>query len=719
MGFESRELGFVRRLAAGVGALAATLLFVMFSSTPAYAQTTEPITPTVATTPVTFTIPSTISIEALSNLTYTLSSLGGASLGLSGGVFEDAERGARSALQDSTIALGDLDGDGQQDAVVIITTTIGESTFVDLAAVLQRDGILVNLPSMTLGDRVQVSNTAIVDGVIRLGLVVHGPDDLLCCPTLSTARAYRLRDGQLVDAPRPNPGRLFPIFTKGRYAYISEFGEMITPAQFAFAGEFSEGMALVSYDGQNFGFIDDTGELVIPPRFLFATPFSAGQAVAATPTNGERLADAIFINRRGENIFDNRTFPFARGFSEGMAAARDESGKFGFIDTRGNPVIAYQYDDALPFSEGLAPVLVGDKVGYIDRRGQMVVDPQYDSAFDFSEGLAAVTVGGLTGYINHRGELVIPPQFDAARKFSGGLAAVKSGNNEAYIDPTGAIIIDALEFTDAHDFSEGLAAVKIGERYGYIDSTGAAVIPAQFTQAGDFQQGVAVVGTADLWGVIRPDGAWLVQVEKTPVSLTPEISGSVGLESNVYTQTVATDSSEAQNATGAAATEIIMFTPQPSPETRSGMCIANSEIVPLPTAWRCGVSGEIYDPCLTAVDGATIVCGADPASGAPGFNLILESPLPVANVPQRAFPGALQFQLESGAICSWNSGDSIQVEGRRVNYICSDLTQLLGEVDQSQPLWTIEEVTLSNDGLGNYRIESSRAVPIMRVWQPQ
>ena len=131
------------------------------------------------------------------------------------------------------------------------------------------------------------------------------------------------------------------------------------------------------------------------------------------------------------------------------------------------------------------------------------------------------------------------------------------------------------------------------------------------------------------------------------------------------------------------------------------------------------MNNEIFDPCLTAVDGITIICGADPATGAPGFNLTLDSPLPGVNIPAVTFPGALIFQLENGAICRWNSGDSIQAEGRRVNYTCSDLRQLLGEVDQSQPVWAIEEVTLSNDGLGNYRVESSQAIPIVRVWQPQ
>jgi hypothetical protein len=78
----------------------------------------------------------------------------------------------------------------------------------------------------------------------------------------------------------------------------------------------------------------------------------------------------------------------------------------------------------------------------------------------------------------------------------------------------------------------------------------------------------------------------------------------------------------------------------------------------------------------------------------------------------------LLFELENGAICRWNSGASVTIDGRRINYICSDLTQLLGEVDKSVPLWSIDQVTTSSDGQGNFVVTSSAPARIVRVWQP-
>lgn len=53
-----------------------------------------------------------------------------------------------------------------------------------------------------------------------------------------------------------------------------------------------------------------------------------------------------------------------------------------------------KYDDADIFSEGLAPVKLGNNWGYIDKTGKEVVPCRYEDASNFSEGLAGVKIGG-------------------------------------------------------------------------------------------------------------------------------------------------------------------------------------------------------------------------------------------------------------------------------------------------------------------------------------
>ena len=59
-----------------------------------------------------------------------------------------------------------------------------------------------------------------------------------------------------------------------------------------------------------------------------------------------------------------------------------------------------QFDDAMPFSEGLARVAIGDRWGYIDKSGEYVINLQFDDAKSFEDGLACVKIDGKYGYIS-------------------------------------------------------------------------------------------------------------------------------------------------------------------------------------------------------------------------------------------------------------------------------------------------------------------------------
>ncbi len=100
------------------------------------------------------------------------------------------------------------------------------------------------------------------------------------------------------------------------------------------------------------------------------------------------------------------------------------------------------------FSEGLAAVATGDyddtdddsdnwsckNWGFINTKGEMVIAPIYDKAEPFSSGMAAVRVGKKWGYIDKSGKMVIEPQFGSANEFNGDCAKV-----EAFIDKQGNV----------------------------------------------------------------------------------------------------------------------------------------------------------------------------------------------------------------------------------------------------------------------------------------
>lgn len=102
------------------------------------------------------------------------------------------------------IAYGDLDGDGVEDAALVLTDEPGGSgTFVSLAAARNADGEAEGLATTPLGDRVQVEALAIADGIITVNLVTHGPSDPMCCPTQAATWRYRLEGETLVQIEGP------------------------------------------------------------------------------------------------------------------------------------------------------------------------------------------------------------------------------------------------------------------------------------------------------------------------------------------------------------------------------------------------------------------------------------------------------------------------------------------------------------------------------------
>ncbi len=182
--------------------------------------------------------------ETLANATYVFEESAEGQVTLADGAHEEEiVPGAASKLRiqmlDEPIAYGDLNGDGVEDAAVLLASNSGGSgVFIYLAPVLDEDGQPVNTTNAFLGDRVQINNMAIEDGVITVEMLTQGPDEPMCCPTQESTVQYALEDDQLVeqggenDAGEENAqgGEEAGLFNDlfgvlGNMTYQSEFGE--------------------------------------------------------------------------------------------------------------------------------------------------------------------------------------------------------------------------------------------------------------------------------------------------------------------------------------------------------------------------------------------------------------------------------------------------------------------------------------------------------------
>jgi len=158
--------------------------------------------------------------------------------------------------------------------------------------------------------------------------------------------------------------------------FIDKAGKFVISPKYENASQFHEGLAAV-FTGSRWEYIDRTGKVRIqlPTDCSSACDFSEGYAAVAIGGDKRYSMQGIrssnnakwgFINQHGEMViapqFFSPTWPWKTAFSGGLAlvaSGNDARHRYGFIDYKGNWVIALQFKDAYTFKNGAAAVCVG------------------------------------------------------------------------------------------------------------------------------------------------------------------------------------------------------------------------------------------------------------------------------------------------------------------------------------------------------------------------
>lgn len=136
--------------------------------------------------------------------------------------------------------------------------------------------------------------------------------------------------------------------------------------------------------------------------------------------------------------------------NDGLALVK-EGLLYGYVNAKGEIIIAAQFEEATDFAEGMAAVKVNNKWGYINTSGNFVISAQYQEACPFGEneynGLARVKTNNKWGIINKSGQFVVTAQYEIIRttndSSSGrwcGIAIQKSNLNPN----NGSVIADVI-----------------------------------------------------------------------------------------------------------------------------------------------------------------------------------------------------------------------------------------------------------------------------------
>jgi len=120
---------------------------------------------------------------------------------------------------------GDLDGDGSEEAVALLSASSGGSGSYGYLAVVGRRGEgLVNLGTALVGDRVQIRGARITGRRIELDVVQTGPQDAACCPSQEATRAWALAADGLEEVASEITGTLSLTDLEGVEWVLTHFG---------------------------------------------------------------------------------------------------------------------------------------------------------------------------------------------------------------------------------------------------------------------------------------------------------------------------------------------------------------------------------------------------------------------------------------------------------------------------------------------------------------
>lgn len=303
-----------------------------------------------------------------------------------------------------------------------------------------------------------------------------------------------------------------------KVGFIDTEGKMAIPHAFNYAGDFSEGLAVVRI-GDKFGYVDRTGKMVIPCTYGSAYDFQEGLAqVISLNSNGTKE----FINKNGETVFESDLICRRdNGFSNGVAIIHGFDDAYcKLIDAKGRLITDKAYANAGNRAEGMIAVSLRDgrdgaeKWGFVDTKGKQVVPCEYDRVSEYSDGLACVMREDDASYVNKAGKTVIGPIKGAteATRFRDGLAAIRKNGKNFYIKKDGNVAFQA-RYEMAGEFSDGRAQVRKNGLWGYIDTFGTEVIPCRFDWVSSFSEGFARVDIGHLNGVIDHHGNTVIPCE--------------------------------------------------------------------------------------------------------------------------------------------------------------------------------------------------------------
>lgn len=277
--------------------------------------------------------------------------------------------------------------------------------------------------------------------------------------------------GQYEDVrPFSNLTGMAAVQHKDHWGYIDKEGSRVLDYIYLSAGVFGDMASVTDENGQAY-FVDSEGNKKITEKSVLEKNPDFGYV-----TEMKGIEDNLFWAYNGEywNCYSTETCEKQFGgytnvtkISNGIGAVSKDNEKWALIDSSGQELTDYEYDEVLMDEKEIfcrTDAVIVKKDGrciLLNKSGKQIGKTDYEDAYAFYDDTwAAIKKEGKCIFVNEEGKEMDLGDFEDARSFSGGLAAVKQEGKWGYIDTEGDLVIDC-QFEGAGPFSSvGTTFVK-------------------------------------------------------------------------------------------------------------------------------------------------------------------------------------------------------------------------------------------------------------------
>ena len=216
--------------------------------------------------------------------------------------------------------------------------------------------------------------------------------------------------------------------------------------------------------GNKYGLINTKGETLLP---IIYSEIGVGSSLTTFSVVKDRLIKVLNIG--GATYSVDKRIISVDGFYNGYARMKYNNGKYGYIDDQGKIRIAPQYDQARPFENDIAVVLLNSKWAIINKNEKFIAQPYYDSISAFRNNVAIVLEKGIYYLINTAGKIVTPEGYSSITPTAGGNYLLVKNNLKGIANANGQEII-SHRYQMIKEFSPTLFKVTEHDLTGVIDA---------------------------------------------------------------------------------------------------------------------------------------------------------------------------------------------------------------------------------------------------------